>query len=323
MSEPASDGVVDFGAHLHPEATIPDEMRDRPLTRHLGELEYDASALAEWFDAGGIDEAVLSQPYFTGHDDLAATAAANDALLAVLDARDRFYGLAAVPVGAGAEAAASELVRCLDAGYNGGAVETSTGDVDLTSPAMEPVLEVADDAGAPLFVHPKLHDSLHPDVLDDDYLLNAIVGREAALLESICTVVHDDLFASYPDLDLVYHHLGGNLGSTMGRIELQLDPGRWPGRQEHVRSYEAFRADLDEHVHVDTAGFFARRSPLEAAVEELPVGNVLLGTDAPYEPRTADELARFVDVVETVLPPADARRVLRDNALRLLVNVDG
>lgn len=314
--------VVDFGAHLHPEATIPDEVRNRPLTEHLGALEYDADALSEFFDAGGIDRAVLSQPYFMGHGDAAATAAANDALREVFDANDRYYGLAAVPVAAGGDAAAAEFTRCLDAGYHGGGIETNSAGVELTSPELEPVLEVADETGAPLFVHPKLHDSLHPDVLDDDYLLNAIVGREAALLESICKVVHQDVFARYPDLNLVYHHLGGNLGATMGRIALQLDRGRWPGRQDHVKPFEEFRAELEAHVHVDTAGFFAYRTPFEAAVEELPVENVLLGTDTPYEPRTAAELSRFVDVVDETLPREDARKVLFENAMDLLVNVD-
>lgn len=314
--------VVDFGAHLHPEATIPDAIRDRPLTRHLGTLEYDASALSDWFDAGGIDRAVLSQPFFMGHENASATAAANDALLDVLDAHSRYYGLAAVPVGAGGEAAAAELTRCLDAGYHGAGIETESHGVELTSREIEPVLEVANDTGAVLFVHPKLHDSLHSDVLDDKYLLNAIIGREAALLESICSVIHEDLFARYPDLKLVYHHLGGNLGSTMGRIALQLDPERWPGRQQYVKPIEEFRADLEDHIYVDTSGFFAYQTPLEAAVEELSAENVLLGTDTPYEPRTAEELSRFIDVVDETLTPEDARKVLFENAMDLLVNVD-
>lgn len=322
MSDDAS-RVIDFGAHLHPEATIPDAVRHRPLTEHLGAVEYDAAALAAYFDGGGIDEAVLSQPFFTGHDDATATAAANDALLDVTTAYDRFYGLAAVPTGAGGEAAAAEFERCLAAGYNGGAVETESHGVDLTSEAVEPVLEVANDTGAPLFVHPKLHDSLGPGVLDDDYLLNAIVGREAALLESICTVVHDGLFDRYPDLNLVYHHFGGNLGATMGRIELQLDPGRWPGRQEHVRSFAAFRDALASNVYVDTAGFFAYQNPFEAAVKELSASNVVFGTDAPYEPRTDEELRRFVETVTETLPAEDADRVLSGNARELLANVDG
>lgn len=314
--------VIDFGAHLYPETTVPGGIRDGPLTDAIGDLEYNVSALSGQFDAAGIDRAVLSQPFFMNHEDASTTAEANDALLDVLAAEDRYYGLASIPTGAGEQRAAAEFRRCLDAGYHGGAVETIPDGGGLASPEREPVLEIADETGAPLFVHPKLEDSLGPGVFDDTHLLNAIVGREAALLESVCRVVHGGVFDRYPDLNLVYHHLGGNLGSTMGRIELQLDPGRWPGAQDDVKPFREFRATLEEHVSVDTAGFFARRLPLEAAIEELSADNVVLGTDAPYEPRTAGELAEFVDVVEGALAPAEARNVLSENALELLVNVD-
>jgi len=313
--------AIDFGAHLYPEATVPDGIRGRPLTDAIGDIEYNVSALSEQFAAAGIDRAVLSQPSFMNHDDASATAAANDALLDVVETEKRYYGLASIPTGAGGQRAAAEFERCLDAGYHGGAVETTPDGGGLASRELESVLEVADDAGAPVFVHPKLDNSLGPDVLDDRYLLNAIVGREAALLDSVCRVVHEGVFDRYADLNLVYHHLGGNLGSTMGRVDLQLDPGRWPGEQEHVKPSGEFRETLTEHVSVDTAGFFARHLPLEAAVEELSADNVVLGTDAPYEPRTPEELAGFVDVVEETLAPAEARKVLSENAMELLVNV--
>lgn len=321
MTEQSNDGTIDFGAHLHPEATIPDAHMNRPLTEHLGSIEYDAAVLSEWYDAAGITNAVLSQPYFLGHDDAAATAAANDALSEVLDEFNRFYGLAALPVGAGGDQAAREFERCIEHGYHGAGLQTRSGGNALTDPELEPIWEVADRTGAPVFVHPKLHDSLHPDVLDDDHLLNAIIGREAALLKSICTVIQDDLFASYPNLRLVYHHLGGNIGSMMGRIDLQLDPGRWPGRQEAVKEFDQFQSELEEHVYVDTAGFFAYRTPLQATIEAVPIENIVMGTDTPYEPRSAAELRRFVDVIDETLAPADARKVLRENALELLVNL--
>lgn len=320
MSADTAGRTIDFGAHLHPEQTIPDAFADRPLTRHLGARETDANALAEWYDQAGVDCAVLSQPYFMGHGDPDATRAANDELLAIIDSQDRFYGLGAIPVGAGGSVAAAEFERCLTEGYHGGALETKSNGIALTDGDIEPVLEVADQTRAPLFVHPKLHESLHPDTLDDRFLLNAIIGREAALLESICTVIHDDLFASYPNLRFVYHHLGGNIGSSMGRIALQLDPGRWPGRQEHVKDFQQFRRELEEHIYVDTAGFFAYHTPLQATLEELPIENVVLGTDAPYEPRTAEELTRFVQVIEDKLSLADSKKLLWENAMNLLVN---
>ncbi|MXV63006.1 amidohydrolase family protein [Natronorubrum sp. JWXQ-INN-674] len=324
--QPADDSkertVIDFAGHLHPSATSPDEITNRPLTTHLDPLEQDPTALANWYADAGFDGAVLSQPYYMGHSDAEQTRDANDELLRIIGEFEEFYGLAAIPVAAGPDSAADEFERCLENGYHGGALETSSAGIELVDDEVQPVLEVANRTGAPLFVHPKIHDSVHEDALDDRYLLNAIFGREVALSESICNVIHEGIFERYPDLTLVYHHLGGNIAAMMERIRLQLDPGRWPGRQEHVMSYDAFRTQLEEQVYVDTAGFLGDSAPIRLALEEFPVTNVLLGTDAPYEPRTNEELRRFVSSIDQVCSPADANRVLGGNALELLVNVD-
>lgn len=311
--------AIDFGAHVYPEASFPEVLVGSALDDLIATELRDPDEARRLYDDAGIDGLVFSQPYYMGSDDAEATAHANDALLDVVDADDGFYGLAAVPVSAGGNAAADEFERALDAGYHGGAVETETNGVKLDDTELEPVFEVASRTGAPLLVHPKLNESLHPEVFDDEYMLNAIFGREAALSESICTVVHGGVLDRYPDLNLVFHHLGGNIASMMGRIHLQLDDGRWPG-QERVKDYEEFKAQLESRVYVDTSGFFGYETPVQAALEEFPASNVLFGTDYPFEPRSADELAGFVESVETVAGD-DAERVLDGNARELLVNV--
>jgi predicted TIM-barrel fold metal-dependent hydrolase len=311
--------TVDFGAHIYPEAVFPDPIAGSPIDDLIATELRDPDRLRQLYGDGGIDGAVLSQPYYMGAADADATAAANDALLDVVESDEFFYGLAAVPVSAGGDAAAAEFERSLDAGYHGGAVETKTNGVELVDDDLDPVFEVADRTGAPLLVHPKLDESLHPDVFDDTYLLNATFGREAALSESICKVIHQGVLDRYPDLTLVFHHLGGNIASMMGRVHLQLDEGRWPG-QGSVKSYEEFKTQLESRMYVDTSGFFGYEAPLRATLEEFPVSNVLFGTDYPFEPRDAAELAACVDAVETVAGDA-ADRVLAGNAREILVNV--
>lgn len=313
--------IVDWGAHLYPREVFPEEFyADNPLVDRLGPVFWDPAAAAERFAASRIDAAVLSQPLYMGHEDAAETARANDALLEVVEEHDQFYGLAAVPVAAGGTAAAEELERALAAGYHGGALPARAGGVGLIDEALEPVLEVADDAGAPLFVHPELHDSLHPGAFDDTYLLNAIFGREASLATSVCEVIHAGVLDRYPDVSLVYHHFGGNVAAMMGRIKLQLEAGRWPDRQDDVKPFEEFRAQFEERIHVDTAGFFAHHAPVRDALEVLPPEGLLLGTDHPFEPRDADELDAYVAAIEERVPQRTARRILGGNALDLLVD---
>lgn len=309
--------TVDFGAHLYLESTMPESLAESFADGPFADTGTDPETLLAMYEESGIDAAVLSQPYFMGHDDVAATAAANDALLDVVQAHDEFYGLAAVPTQAGGEAAAAELERALDAGYHGGALETRSGDVRLPDADLDPVFEVADRTGAPLLVHPALTDSLRSDVLDDDYFLDRIFGREAALAASIAEVIHRGILDRYGDLNLVFHHLGGNVAGMMGRVHLQLDDGRWPG-QEKLKPWRAFKRQLEERVYVDTSGFFGYHSTLRTTLEEFPASQVLFGTDYPFEPRSTTELGEFVDAVEAVAPDRGAERVRGGNALALL-----
>jgi predicted TIM-barrel fold metal-dependent hydrolase len=315
--------VIDFGAHIYPEAYLPgsDDNPDADLNEMLGPIHYDPNVLLEHMDTANIDQAVVSSPYYIGQDDAEMVAEVNDALLEMVEDEDRFYGLAAVPTAAGGEAAATELERALEAGYHGGAIETSSDGIELTDEAVEPILEVADSYGAPLLVHPKIDDSLHPEVLDDTYQLNAIFGREAALSQSLCTAIHTGLYDRYDDLNLVYHHLGGNIAGMLGRVHLRLDQGRWPG-QESVKSYTEFKKQLEERVYLDTSGFFGYHYPVQAAVSELPSTQIVFGTDVPYEARNGEELGEFANSIEDTTSTIDASRILGGNTLDLLINLD-
>ncbi|KDE57492.1 hypothetical protein EL22_11730 [Halostagnicola sp. A56] len=311
--------TIDFGAHLFPRETYPDAFVGSEIESLLGDQLSDVDGLLTMYERAGIDRAVLSQPYFMGSADATVAAASNDALLDVVEDTDRLYGLAAIPTQAGGEVAAAEFERALDKGFNGGALETTSGGINLDDKILEPVFEVADQTGAPLLVHPKLDESLHPDALDDEYLLNATFGREVALAASICRVIHTGLLDRYPGLQLIYHHLGGNIAVMMGRIRLQLDEGRWPG-QDHVKTIEEFEAQLRERIYVDTAGFFGDRTALEAALDVFPASNVVFGTDYPYEPRSDRELAELVTAVSDVTSTSQEATVLEESARALLVN---
>jgi predicted TIM-barrel fold metal-dependent hydrolase len=313
--------IVDFGAHYHPEN--PEAFK--PYHDFIDDADgspicSDIDAVLERYRESSVDHAVLSQPYYMGADDVDATVAGNDALLALVEAHEEFFGLAGIPTAAGGEAAAAEFERALDEGYHGGAVETNSQGVELLDDELEPVFEVADRTGAPILVHPKLHNSLGEGVLDDTWRLNAIFGREVALAEAICKLIHEGVYDRYPDLNLVFHHTGGNIASMLSRIHLQLDTGRWPGL-EGLKSYEEFEAQFAERVYLDSSGYFGERAPFRRTLETLPSSNVLFATDFPYETRSVETFEKFVDSFEDVCSPPDAADVLGGNALDILVNV--
>ena len=304
--------VVDFGAHFYPKEVDEADRAGSHQDHHVGlDRIHDADTQLAEMRAAGVDAMVVSNSNYLGHADAERTAEANDAMLEHVEAHEAVFGLAGIPSGAGGEAAAAEFERCLDAGFHGGGLDETH--VGLTDDGMEPVLEVADRTGAPVMVH-------IPELPSVDYRLNATYGRELALQESITTAVHAGLFDRYPGLNLIWHHYGGNIASMLGRTHLQTDAGRWPD-QERMKPYDEFKADLENRVYVDTSGFFGYTAPLRIALEELPSTQVLFGSDYPWEPRDAAEYARMVEAVLDSGTAMDARRVLGENALDLLVNV--
>lgn len=313
--------IVDFGAHYHPTNPEPFEPYHDFIDEGDGTpICSDSSAVLERYNEAGIDYAVLSQPYYMGASDAGQVAEANDELLELIKQEDSLLGLAAIPTAAGGEAAAKEFRRCLDNGYNGGAVETTSNGVGLLDEELQPVFEVANKTGAPILVHPKLHNSLGEGVLDDTWKLNAIFGREVALASSICKLIHEGTYDEYQNLSLVFHHSGGNIASMVSRIRLQLDKGRWPGLDD-LKSYQEFESQLKSRVFIDSSGYFGDRAPFSSALDVFPASNVLLGTDFPYETRSAETFERFVESFESECLNPDVKKILGRNALDLLANV--
>lgn len=318
MSDPP---IVDFGAHFY--APLPESIRDglEAIEGYDGEpVCTDIDAVRNRYATAGVDAAVLSQPFFMGHENAEAVAAANDDLLDLVDAYHEFYGLAAIPVAAGGEAAAAEFERALDNAYNGGALETKTDDIELVDDALEPVFEVADRTGAPLLVHPKLSKSLHPEALSDHWRLNAIFGREIALAESLSKVVHGDILDRYPDLNLVFHHNGGNIAAFLGRIEGGLGRAHRDDAA-HLKTYAEFEHLLEDRIYIDTAGYYGDPAAFRRTLDALPASHVLYATDFPFETLAPEKFQEIKAAIESLRGGEDRDAILGGNALDLLVNV--
>lgn len=325
MSDTERPLKVDFGAHYYPE--IPEEL----VTKHEDIERFDGSpvctdvdAIVDRYAAAGFDRVVLSMPYYMGSADAEATARANDELLDAVTAHEELYGLAAIPVAAGGEAAADEFRRALDAGFHGGALETNSAGIELIDEELEPVLDVADETGAPILVHPNVSfqeerlDEDEPEQPEDTWKLNSIFGTENALARSLCKVIHEGVYDRYPDLSLVFHHNGGNVASMLSRVELWMNRvHRFGG--EHLKEYDEFAAQLEERVYVDTAGYFGDPGPFRETFRAFPASQVLYATDFPYETLSPETFGKIAGTVEQLRPPSEADAVLGGNALDLLL----
>lgn len=312
--------IIDFGAHFCPSSPPDDKDGHQFIKEQQGAALYaDIEALRNRYAEAGVDGVTLSREDVIGSDDVEKVRRENDAMLEIAQKHDDIYTLAAIPTGAGSDQAAAELRRCLQSGHHGGVIRTESNGIELHHVEVESIFEVASQFEAPLMVHPKVHDSLHPEVLNDEWRLNAIFGREVAVCESIFKVVHSGVLDRFPDLDLVFHHLGGNIASMIGRIRGELDERDWPDT-EQLKPYTEFRTQLERRVMLDTAGFYGDPAAFRATFNVFSPSNILFGSDFPYETRTAEDFRNIISTIQECCTESETRDVLGRNARSLLSN---
>ena len=312
--------VIDFTGHIV--LNIPDVGEMVEIDNIIGSIHSSPTAVLERIQQSQLDGMVLSQPPYIGSSNTSAVRRSNDELHNIVSKYDEFFGLAALPVGAGSEAAVEELERCLEMGFNGAAIETKSNGIKASDNDLIPLFELANNSETPILVHPKLHNSVGQsrDHLKNEYRLNAILGRELALIETICEFIHKGIYDQFKNLNLVYHHLGGNIASMLGRLALHFDLGRWPN-QSKLKSYGSFKDQLRERVYIDTAGFLGFQPPLTATLNEFPASQILFGSDSPYEPRSVSEMNKLVDTIRSNTSKTNQHNILGQNTLDLLVNI--
>jgi predicted TIM-barrel fold metal-dependent hydrolase len=308
--------VIDFGAHYHPPEVFPSGTRLDSLNKLVNNRINDFTELMKLYEGTDVDRLAVSQPYYMGNRDKSAVADANDKLVEIAES-ENIFPIASIPLTNSGAQSAHEFRRALHDGCHAGALETRTRGIELTDKIVEPVFEVADQKSAPIFIHPKLTNSLHPEALDNNYRLNSIFGRETALASSISKVIHEGVLDRYPNLSLVFHHFGGNIASMLGRVHVQLEDGRWE-QQDNLKSFAEFKTQLRERVYVDTSGFFGYEAPLKTALEVFGPSQILFGTDAPFEPRTTKEVSRLLSTIRLNTTQEEYEMITEKNTLDLL-----
>lgn len=245
-----------------------------PLARSQHDV---ASRLVEMDDAGVSHHAVSLPPFL-----FASTAAdaafvgevigrGNEALAAYVSAApQRLSGLGSVPIGW--PGAAEEARRCVDElGMAGIAIGSRGGGRDLDDPVNADFWSFVAERRTFVFLHP----SGVPDAprLRDFYLAQ-LVGYPAETAIAVARLVFSGLLERL-DPVLCLAHGGGCLPSLRGRLDLGWD------RKDVAHTTEHRPSELTSRLYYDTATF---STPLLARlIEDVGVGQVVLGTDHPFE----------------------------------------
>lgn len=279
-------------------------------------LDLGAGRLAH-MDETGIDVQVLSltSPGVQVFDAVTATRLAAESNEVLADAvrrhPTRFVGLAAVapqyPAGAALEVerAAKRL------GLSGLIINSHTMGEYLDDPKYWEILEAAEAADMPIYLHPREPaPSMVTPYLDYGlYFAGWGFAIECGL--HAMRLIMSGVFDRFPRLRIILGHMGEGIPYWLKRIdnryELQVKIGAVPKMARKPSEY------FLEHFVVTTSGM-TDPDILKLCLSQLGVERVLFAADYPYE-----SIAEHVEFLDTApVTEAERRAIYEDNACRVL-----
>jgi aminocarboxymuconate-semialdehyde decarboxylase len=266
------------------------------------------------FDAMGLDAQVVSpappQCYYAVPPEIGIKAArlVNEGVAAIAARqRDRIpAAMGSVPLQAGGAAAAEELEYAMKTlGLKGVEVLAHVGDLELSDPSFEPFWAKAEALGAVVFIHP--NSFTEPRRFSKFYFSN-VIGNPLDTTMALHWLIFDGVLERHPDLKIIAVHGGGYLPAYSGRID-----HAWGARSDSHGDLPHPPSTYLKKIYFDTIVFTPQQ--LEALVNLFGVGQILLGTDYPYDMGEYDPIGHIASV--TSLSEADRVAIAGGNAKRL------
>jgi len=224
--------------------------------------------------------------------------------------RDRFAGLASVALQF-PELAAEQLSDAIQTmGLKGvGIAGVIDGKVPSTA-EFDPFWAKVQELGVLVFVHPTgvPANSVRADLLGDRGDLGNIIGNPLETTVFLSRLIFDGTLDRFPGLSICGAHAGGYLPSYLGRTDVacQVRPNVNCANRRTPREY------FKQQLFVDSMIF--SEEGLRHLVAEVGVGQILYGTDMPYNwPDGIDLILKA-----PFLSDAEKEAILSGSLLRLL-----
>jgi aminocarboxymuconate-semialdehyde decarboxylase len=221
---------------------------------------------------------------------------------------DRFIGLASVAMQY-PEMAAEQLDEAVKKlGLKGVGISGHAGGEVPSSPKYDPFWAKVQELGVLVFTHPAGADNV---IKDDAFRgrgdLGNIIGNPLETTVFFSRMVFDGVFDRFPGLRVCGAHAGGFIASYLGRTDAACDvrPNANCANKKHPREY------FKQQILVDSMIF--SEEGLRHLVAELGVGQVVYGTDIPYNwPVGVDAILKA-----SFLKDSEKEAILSGNLLKL------
>jgi 5-carboxyvanillate decarboxylase len=209
----------------------------------------------------------------------------NDVLADLVAAHPaRLGGLAAVAP-QDPPAAAAEIQRAVGPlGLHGVLIASHTGGTYLDQPEAEPVLSALTDAGAALYLHPRMPSPQMLDPFRSHGLEQALWGFQAEASTHALRLIMSGTLDRHPDLRIVLGHLGEGLPFWLWRLDnLYGKMYSWGRELLGMTTLELTPSEYFlRNFSVTTSGMFDELV-LDYCVRKLGADRVLFAIDYPYE----------------------------------------
>jgi aminocarboxymuconate-semialdehyde decarboxylase len=263
----------------------------------------------------GIDVQAVSpapnQTYYWTEPDLGIELArsVNDRLAEIVASwPQRFVALGTVPL-QHADLAVAELTRCVkDLGFRGVEINSSVNGMDLTDPrlGLEKFFAKVQELDVVIFMHPI--GFTQGDRLTDHYF-NNVIGNPLETTIAASHLIFDGVLQRNPRLKVILPHAGGYLAHYWARMD-HAHRARPDCRTAIKRAPSTYLGKM----YFDTIAFDP--TMLRHLVDRYGAGQVLLGTDYPYD-MGVDDPVGFIAAVPR-LKRDERERIEGGNAARLL-----
>lgn len=262
-------------------------------------------------DRAGVERQILSLPGFaTSHlnpdEALVLARTYNESLSAVVTGfPDRFSGLATLPSDH-VDLATAELERAVtELGLIGAVLPVDAFLTLASARELQPILAVADELGAHLFIHPggwRGSRGFGPSGTDDGVPFRGnVIDLQGRIASAFATVAYSDLFTPFERVTVQLANLGGAIPFYVDRLN---NVAHERGLGDPISPLRRF--------YVDTGSQGTRSVQLAASV--LGADRILFGTDDPVF--SLPENARAIS--ESDLSPEAQEQILTLNGRALL-----
>jgi 6-methylsalicylate decarboxylase len=280
--------------------------------RDAGVTQAEIDKRFATMDSAGVDLQVLSvspqSPHFENKERAVTAARRSNDMYAEAVRRwpTRFAAFAALPL-PHIDESLKEIDRAIGQfGMRGAALTTDILGRSIADSAFLAVYEELNRRRSVLFIHPSGNGAYSP--LIADYKIIWMIGAPVEDTVAVLHLITHGIPSRFPQMKIITAHVGGALPMLLDRLD-SISTWEYPEIAEKP-SVAARRMWYDTVAYGDVPA-------LRAAVDALGAGQLVLGSDFPYE--NGDLYRRAVTYVRDAgLQQGDVTRILTSNASALL-----